>query len=52
MKFHHSHLHEALGAAGQLAGGTKARFVTIHVRVDHALIEAAHRKAIKDDLQR
>lgn len=52
MEFQHSHLHEALGTAGQLPRGTKVRFVTIHVRIHHALVEPAHRKAIKDYLKK
>jgi len=51
MEFQPSHLHEALGTSGQLARGTEVRFVTVHIRIDHALVEPSHRKAIKDDLK-
>lgn len=45
-----THLHESLGAAGQLAVGTQTGLVAIHVDVHHALIEAAHGEAVEYDL--
>jgi len=50
MEFQPTHLHESLGTSWQFARGTEVRFVTIHIRVDHALVEPSHREAIEDNL--
>uniref|UniRef100_A0A8D8C1L7 (northern house mosquito) hypothetical protein n=1 Tax=Culex pipiens TaxID=7175 RepID=A0A8D8C1L7_CULPI len=43
-------LHESLRTAGKISAAGQAGIARVQVRIDEALVEAAHREPVEDDL--